>query len=218
MKNKIVVSGFKPLHNWQHNASEELIVSLQQELPEKLRAHEQELKFLLVPADTNQIEETAEKILGGAPIKPESAPRLCILFGQARGRNKISLERFAINMLHFNEPDGAGNVKKHSPIINNGEAAYISNVSELPKLVEKLQSHSIPAEVSHFAGTSLCNQLLYVMLKQVQTHQLTTQVLFVHIPISPAQAIEQWHDAPSMSQELKREALSIILNDIIKKR
>lgn len=47
------------------------------------------------------------------------------------------------------------------------------------RLVEKLAV----TQVSHDAGTFVCNYLYYSVLKHIQHHQLDCQCLFIHVPI-----------------------------------
>jgi pyroglutamyl-peptidase len=50
---------------------------------------------------------------------------------------------------------------------------------DLTRLVEK----TVLTNVSHDAGTFVCNHLYYSVLKHIESHQLRCQCLFVHVPI-----------------------------------
>ncbi|MBM0743510.1 peptidase C15 [Phormidium sp. CLA17] len=59
---------------------------------------------------------------------------------------------------------------------HQGEILYTS--ISLKTLVEQTQTTAI----SHNTGRFVCNYLYYSVLKYIQSHQLKTQCLFVHVP------------------------------------
>ncbi len=77
------------------------------------------------------------------------------------GRDRISIERVAINISDANMPDNEGNKPIDEPIFKDGgENAYFSNLP-IKEMVEALKSNNIPAEISNSAGTYVCNHIMY---------------------------------------------------------
>ncbi|MGB7323303.1 MAG: pyroglutamyl-peptidase I, partial [Rubripirellula sp.] len=73
----------------------------------------------------------------------------------------------------------------------------------------------IPSEVSHHAGTYLCNAALYLSQHYAVSFGMKTKAVFVHIPLSPAQSAK---DAaarlPSMSTPMASAAIAMILDQL----
>lgn len=54
---------------------------------------------------------------------------------------------------------------------------------QTPVDVDELVRDLVMTDVSHDAGQFVCNHLYYSLLNHVQTHQLRTHCIFVHVPI-----------------------------------
>lgn len=212
-----IVSGFSALQGWRRNASEELVESLRADPPAELSQVSRVPRLVTVPADTTALAEFVMEIFPEG-LRPADAPATWVQFGQARTRNRVCLERFAINMLHCTEHDAAGHRPEHQPIQSGGPAAYVSTAADLPRLAELLNSSGVPAQVSNFAGTSLCNQLYYLTLRRISELRLPTTALFVHVPILPRQVIEQWKDSPSLPLEMLRSAAGLLISALLDPR
>ena len=83
-------------------------------------------------------------------------PDLILCCGMAESRKKLTLESNG----------------KH-------EADVLWTTIDLDRLVENLAM----TNVSHDAGNFVCNHLYYSVLKQIQSHQLSCQCLFIHVPV-----------------------------------
>ena len=86
-----------------------------------------------------------------------------LALGQAKGRDKICLERVAINLRDASLADHAGRVAQDEPIVPGGPAAYFSNLP-LRAMLEAVQMTGVPVAISNTAGTYVCNDLLYLLL------------------------------------------------------
>lgn len=192
------------------NSSQLLVHSLRDDLPEELRIYSHSFSFRDVPADTEMVAASVDSFF------QDSIPELCIMFGQSR-RNRLAIERTAINSLHFSHPDAEGNVKSHQAIISGAPGGYQSNVLELEALQERLSREGVPAYVSDVCGTSLCNQIYYLCLRKVIEEGLLTKVLFVHVPVLPEQVIEQWPESPCLPLDLLRRGSSVLIQNILSK-
>jgi pyroglutamyl-peptidase len=78
------------------------------------------------------------------------------------------------------------------------------------------QENGIPGYVSNSAGTYLCNQALYEVLALTENAAPPVLAGFVHLPYLPVQAVEAGpENSPSMSFELQKRAIEILLETVI---
>lgn len=201
---KILVTGFEP-NDSGLNASEIVVRSLQNELPLELRQHVGGFEFEILPGDTQRLGEVIEGTLEAI------APDIYIGIGQARGYNKITIERMAKNLRYFVTPDKAGNTPKGVPVVPRAPVAYWQSLSDIDSLIPLLESHNIPARVINDCGTHLCNQAFYHCLHWRALRKSATQVGFIHVPALPEQVIKHWPEAPFMPLEMTCKAIALII-------
>lgn len=116
----------------------------------------------------------------------EVRPALVLCVGQAGGRERLSLERVAINVDDARIPDNAGAQPIDAPIAADGPAAYFTTLP-IKAMLAALHNAGIPAEVSQTAGTYVCNHVFYGLMHALRDSP-GLRGGFVHIPYSPAQA------------------------------
>ena len=201
---KVLITGFEPNDDGL-NASEQVVRSLRDNPPPMLRQHMACLHFRILPGNTHRLGQAIAEILTAI------APDVCIGLGQARGYNRIALERMAKNLRYFVTLDSAGNAPKGEPIVAESPAAYWSSLPEQEALVTQLKNHRIPARLSNDCGTHLCNQAFYHCLHWQATQQPDMSVGFIHIPALPEQVIQAWPESPFMPMEMTRHALALII-------
>ncbi len=200
----VLVTGFAagPSHS---NASEILIRSLREALPPALQPFSANLHFEILDTDTHGLQTALHVLL------QKIQPRICVFTGQAPGRNKIALESTARNLRNIGPPLKEGEAPQRALIRNEGPAERLATLPDLDRLLAGLLAAQIPAAVSHDAGSSLCNQLLYEGLAYAVDHGNVPLCGFVHIPALPQQVIQHWPDYPSMCLPMLRDAISVIL-------
>lgn len=137
----------------------------------------------------------------------EHEPRVAIAVGLAGGREGISLERVALNLIDARIPDNAGAQPVDVPVLRGGAAAFFSTLPIKAALLE-LQRAGIPAHISQTAGTYVCNQVFYALMHALRRRR-NTRAGFVHIPWSPQQAAA--HGQYGMPLEQVVRALEIIV-------
>lgn len=116
------------------------------------------------------------------------SPDLVLALGQAEGRNDLSVERVAINVMDARIPDNAGQQPIDVPVVAGGPAAYFSTLP-IKALVAGLCAAGFPASVSQTAGTFVCNQVFYAL-----QHLLAGQGVhsgFMHLPALLEQAAQR---------------------------
>lgn len=202
---KVLITGFEPNDDGL-NASELVVVSLRDNPTQELIQYINIIDFKIMPGNTNILGQVVDETLKAV------TPDICIGIGQARGYNRIALERMAKNLRYFVTLDKAGNAPKGEPIVPNAPVAYWNSLLEQDNLVTLLTSHNIPAKVSNDCGTHLCNQIFYHFLHWREIYNPDMKVGFVHIPALPEQVIKYWVESPFMPIEMTRKALSIIIS------
>lgn len=121
------------------------------------------------------------------------SPDAVVCVGQAGGRDAITVERVAINIMDATKPDNTGVIPSDDPIVPDGPAAYFSTLP-IKAMVAAIENAGLPGKISNTAGTFVCNQLLYRVLHHAATRMPNCRCGFVHVPYIP----EQTMDKPSM--------------------
>lgn len=133
-------------------------------------------------------------------------PDLVIMLGQAAGRHAITPERIAINLDDFRIADNAGNQPVDQAIDAAGPAAYFSTLP-VKAITKTLQDAGIPCQISHSAGTYVCNHLFYSVQRHLEQRAIRSG--FVHIPLLTQQAV--LGQQPSMSLETIVHGLKLVI-------
>lgn len=105
-------------------------------------------------------------------------PDFVVCMGQAGGRNNISIEKAAININSASVPDNKGIVKTDEFIINNGPAAYFTNLPYKKMLEHGGENISI----SYSAGTYICNDTFYRLMHYISSSDKKIKGGFMHLP------------------------------------
>ena len=191
----ILVTAFTPFGGDALNASQEILNAL----PETLGGVRLEKRLLPVS-------------FRSAPrIALEAAERLCpetiVCLGQAAGRDAVTPERVAVNLMDAAMPDNDGFQPVDEPVIPNAPAAYFSTLP-VKAMVEAMQRLEVPARLSNTAGTYVCNALMYVMLRQTKD----VPCGFIHVPYLTGQGKKE---TPSLSKECVLRGIAACLQTIL---
>lgn len=135
-------------------------------------------------------------------------PILVLAIGQAGGREGISLERVAINLIDARIPDNAGLQPVDARIVDNAANAYFSTLP-IKAMLQRLRAAGIPAALSQTAGTFVCNQVFFG-LQHALRRRRGVRGGFVHVPYLPQQAARH-AGAPGMPLEMMIKAARLCL-------
>lgn len=196
MAGKLLLTGFTPFGGETINPSWQAVRALEGEC---IAGHT--VVTLELPCEF----EAAPRVLRAALRRHR--PDVVIATGQAGGRDGISLERVAINLMDARIPDNAGLQPIDEPILKKAPAAYFSTLPIKSALLA-LQAENLPAHVSQTAGTYVCNQVFYVLMHALRRRP-ETRAGFVHVPWLPEQCVRP--DQPSLPVEDIRRALRCII-------
>ncbi len=193
---KILYTGFTPFGGESVNPSREAL----RLLPDTI-AGAQVLRLEL-PTEfgrgARQLLEALEK----------ERPDVVICVGQAGGRNAVTPEYVAINTRHARIPDNAGQQPLDSRICEDGPVGYFSRLP-VYRIVDACRRQAIPAAVSYTAGTFVCNELMYCLLREAELRYPAMICGFIHVPFSTEQTSAQAVPAPGMELAAIARALRI---------
>lgn len=197
---KILLTGFEPFLAYKTNPTAEIVTSLNGKL---INGYKILGKILPV-----SFHEAGDQIVDY--IKQDQ-PNIVISLGIANNRSKITPERIAIN-INDGPKDNRGYQPEDETIIENAPDGLFATLPN-PAIVENLQKHNLPAEISNTAGTYLCNHVMYRSLYYIKRLNLNIKAGFIHIPISHDLAIETGN-SPSWSLEDLKKAVEISLSSL----
>lgn len=143
----------------------------------------------------------------------EADPVAVVHLGLAPGRARVALERAAVNVMDYAEPDNAGFKASGEPCVPGGPAAYFATLP-LAAILDALTAEGIPAYLSNTAGTYLCNQTLYGTLHALRDRARPPKIGFIHFPLLPAMVTAAGLEQPSMDFPLMLRAVEIALRVI----
>lgn len=183
---KVLITGFDPFGGEKINPALEAVMALPDTIGDI------EVMKLEIPTVFGKSLATIRE----AVVKHQ--PDIIISVGQAGGRFGISPERVAINIDDARIKDNEGNQPVDVKVVENGEAAYFSNLP-IKAMTQAMVDAGIPASVSNSAGTFVCNHVMYGILHMIHTEYPHMRGGFIHVPYIPAQVTNK-PNMPSMSQ------------------
>ena len=113
-------------------------------------------------------------------------PAWVLALGLAGSRSAISVERVAVNLADARIPDNAGAQPVDEPVVAGGPAAYFTGLPA-KAIVAALRQAGWPAELSHSAGSFVCNQVFYGLMHALAARPGVVGG-FIHLPPLPEQA------------------------------
>ncbi len=152
MSKHVLVTGFEPFGGDQDNPSELVARAVAGRLIQRRRIATEVLAV-----------ETAllRRRLEAAVMRHQ--PDLIVCLGEAKNRKTLSLERVALNLLNFDQPDNAGELRRKKAISPTGPYARLCNLP-LDDILDAWNRAGIIGSVSNSAGSFLCNQVFYEAL------------------------------------------------------
>lgn len=109
----------------------------------------------------------------------EHRPDVVIATGLAGNRDAIGVERIAVNLTDARIPDNDGVQPVDAPSVAGAQPAIFATLP-VKAIVRDILAEGIPAEVSHSAGTFVCNHVFFAALDEIGP--TGTRVGFIHVP------------------------------------
>lgn len=193
-KGVLLVTGFEPFGGEENNSSELVARALHGQVIGGLTVVSVILPCVFATAP-GALQEALE----------QWQPRLVLALGQAAGRNELSLERVAINLMDAALEDNAGQQPTDVPVVADGPPAHFTTLP-VKAMVNAMRSAGVPSGLSNSAGTFVCNQVFYCLQHQLANAQPPVSSGFMHLPLLPKQvagriagrgSVSQWPSLPS---------------------
>ncbi|MDR6686180.1 pyroglutamyl-peptidase [Arthrobacter sp. 1088] len=135
------------------------------------------------------------------------APDVVLCTGLAGGRERLSLERVAINCDDARIPDNKGKRPIDEEVVPGGPAAYFSTLP-IKASLRNLQIAGIKGEISQSAGTYVCNHVFYALMHALATRG-GVRGGFVHLPYLPEQ-VPEGSATPSMPLDAMAAGIAVV--------
>ena len=171
MSARVLVTGFRKFGGLGSNPSEEIVLRLAAAPPAGVA-----IETLVLPVEYGA---------AFAPVREALDSRrfaAVVHLGVAAGRSSVEVERVALNWRGARQPDEAGVLVEGERIEPRGPAAAESTLP-VAALADAVAASGVPAQVSHHAGTFLCNQVLFQTLRHVRRAKLGVRAAFIHVPL-----------------------------------
>lgn len=199
---KILFTGFDPFGGESVNPAYEAI----RLMPDRI------LDVEIVKLELPTVFFESGRILISAVRQHEPDAVICV--GQAGGRNAITPERIAVNIMDGRIPDNSGYKPEDDLICKDGPAAYFSTLP-IHSIVKEIHSAGLPASISHTAGTYVCNYLMYTLLEMIDKEYKTMPGGFIHVPYSAEQIAGKrpgipYMELPDIARGLECAAAAVI--------
>ena len=158
---RVLLSGFQPFGGRKTNASWEL-------------ARAAGLLAVRLPVEYGRAWPVLESLIGD--FKPDAV----VALGECPGKD-FRLERTAVNLRGSPAPDNLGKKTAGEPLCAKGPAAYLSALP-LERIGRALARRRIPSRVSLCAGTYLCNEVFYYLMRAHARRPFPGGAGFIHVP------------------------------------
>ena len=163
----ILITGFEPFDHDQANPSWQAVCALPDEI-KSIQIIKKEIPVVFDQAP-KQVKD----------LMDQYDPDLVLCTGYNAKARGLDLEYVALNLKHARIPDNEGNQPQEQPIALHAALALESRlpVFELEKMLHRKK---IDAKVSFSAGTYVCNDVMYEVIRACKERKIPGG--FIHIP------------------------------------
>ncbi|MCH1772283.1 MAG: pyroglutamyl-peptidase I [Saccharolobus sp.] len=197
----VLLFGFEPFLEYKENPSQLIVEALNGSTMLK-----EEVKGVILPVEYEKIEDVIVTKIR------EMKPILTLGIGLAPGRTKITPEKIAINYRYSREADNSGKRYRGEKIDPLGQDGIFTNIP-VEDLVDYLNNNGIPAELSLTAGSYLCNNAMYIIIRESKKYNSLGG--FIHVPLHESYAARIQRPIPSMSLDTMIRGIRLSIEFIL---
>ncbi len=196
---RVLLTGFEPWQEFKTNPSQHIV--------ERLNGQTiggAQVIGLTLPVAFG--EDTSRVFAAITDLKPS----LVLMLGLAAGTTCLDIERFAVNL---RVSDGDAGTQQQ--IVPDGPAAYLATIDG-EQIAKSIREAGIPARAHGYAGSFLCNHVMYRTLNFAKTNSLPLKAGFIHLPLSSEQAIaENRLSQPSLPLETMVQGVRVAIAEAV---
>lgn len=167
----VLLTGFTPFADFSQNPSQQIAEALS-----GIRIAGHVVESAVLPVEFGRDVELL------FPLIERLQPRLVLSLGLAATAPCIWVERIALNLRQTNEGE--------RPIIAGGPPALFARLPT-DAVARSICDVGVPAVAHVFAGTYLCNHIMYQVLHRIERKTAPRQAGFLHLPLSVEQALAE---------------------------
>lgn len=167
---KILLTGFEPFGGNATNVSSEVASTFS---PHSIEGSE--IVVTQLPVSFKRVGKILSQLI------ELHRPDIILMLGQAGNREKISIERIAVNLMDSKMGDNDGYCPNEQSVVTGAENAFFSNMP-LKKIVENWHNTGIEAIISNSAGLYVCNCAFYNAIHLAHQKELDCKIGFIHLP------------------------------------
>ena len=171
---KVLITAFEPFLDVATNSSYEALKAVLEIIEDKQVVKEG------LPVSYRRTPKELKKLI------KKHHPDAVISLGQAAGREKVNLERVAVNLMDANAEDNDGLVLHDAVIEENGPVGYFTKLP-VRKMYEHAKELGLPVDFSLTAGGYICNLTMYTILSLCETEYPGMIGGFIHVPLYDGQ-------------------------------
>jgi len=177
-----LVTGFDPFFGQPFNPSEVIAQSMPAELTLAGGKIKVPVKHLVLPVVGGEAWRKLKPVLK----KMNANKQICVVIqlGLAGKRNNINLERFALNIRDDIRPDNKNRLVHNERLVKSAPEAYRTK-APIEDSLKRLSQKGLPAEISNFAGTFICNDVYFHTLHYFEEKKSRQpySAVFIHLPL-----------------------------------
>jgi pyroglutamyl-peptidase len=201
----VLVTGFEPFGLYAPNPSQLIAESLN-----GTTVNDAEIIGIVLPVDFNKSIEKAIHAI------EQYRPDLVLSLGLAARSNMVRIENIAVNFKRYPKDDGTWSFPKR--IDKKGPFLRFSSLPTR-EIARRMQNVDIPARLSVFAGTYICNALFYGIGGYCKENSMNTPYGFIHVPLLDSQdpdgiPLDTLIEAVTLAIEVSLEEHSLCRNVI----
>lgn len=168
---RAVVTGFDAFGGGAFNPSEEVVDALRRAPPPGVAA----LETAVLPTAFGAVDAWV------AAQTPRLDADVILMLGLSGRAARLTLERFALNIVDCGVADNAGASARGAAICEDAPPALRTRL-DLEAIAADLSAAGAPVVVSNNAGEYVCNYLYFRVLDALRRRGARADALFVHLP------------------------------------
>ena len=200
---RVLVTGFDAFGGLKSNPSQTIVETLNDSIKLPGRTGEILVDRMVLPTCCKAWTKLKRQLDGKRGVYSA-----IIMTGVAAKRDRVSLERFALNIRDYRIEDNGGHKYEGLAIANSGPDALKTGLS-IDSFSKSLTKNGAPCEVSNHAGSFICNEIYYKCLLYQGDQPSPADVLFVHLPL-PRTYVQTLKSLKSQSSSSKSSGIELV--------